>query len=198
MKTIRGIAICVVAALVSGCVATPNLIGEGTAGIAPTKADAILIVVDGKIFDAPAFGSEGRAYLAGLGEGIRDALAGVPTKVVELDEMKFGNPVPSALQAMRPSHTIRLFTESDMVRYGTPISATWQMEVSNVTAASVPASNGKPAGTRYTIKPIYRARADGETCLDSDSLAKKCGAAMGKMFGDTLRAAHVMQIGEGT
>lgn len=133
MKTIGGIATCVVAALVSGCVATPNLIGEGTAGIAPTKADAILIVVDGKVFDAPAFGSEGRAYLAGLGDGIRDALAGVPTKVVELDEMRFVNPVPLALQAMRPSHTIGLFTESDILRYGTPISATWQMEVSNVT-----------------------------------------------------------------
>ncbi|NTX27061.1 hypothetical protein HT746_07930 [Burkholderia pyrrocinia] len=150
------------------------------------------------MFDAPAFGSEGRAYLAGLGEGVRDALAGVPTKVVELDVMKFVNPVPSALQAMRPSHTIRLFTESDMVRYGTPISATWQMGVSNVTSATVPATNDKPAGTRYTIKPIYRARADGEKCLDSDSLAKKCGAAMGEMFGDTLRAAHVMQIGAET
>ncbi|MCA8023654.1 hypothetical protein [Burkholderia metallica] len=49
------------------------------------------------MFDAPTFGSEGRAYLAGLGEGVRDALAGVPTKVVELDVMKFVNPVPAAL-----------------------------------------------------------------------------------------------------
>ncbi|AXF19433.1 hypothetical protein CUJ89_02160 [Burkholderia pyrrocinia] len=122
----------------------------------------------------------------------------MPTKVVELDIMKFVNPVPSALRAMRPSHTIRLFTESDMLRYGTPISATWQMEVSNVTTAPVPATSDKPAGTRYTIKPIYKARADGETCLDSDSLAKKCGTAMGKMFGDALRAAHVMRIGVGT
>ncbi|CAB3763309.1 hypothetical protein LMG29660_04722 [Burkholderia puraquae] len=108
--------------------------------------------------------------------------------------MKFVNPVPSALRAMRPSHTIRLFTESATARYGTAISATWQMEVSNVTTALVPATGDKPGGTRYTMKPIYRARADGETCLDSDSLAKKCGAAMGKLFGDTLRAAHVVQI----
>lgn len=198
MKTLRGLTTCVVAALVSGCVATPNLIGENTAGIAPTEATAILVVVDGKAFDGPAFGSEGRAYLAGLGEGILAALAGVPTKVVELDEMKFVNPVPAALRAMGPSHTIRLFTESEMARYGTPISATWQMEVSNVTTTLVPATGDKPGGTRYTIKPIYKARADGETCLDSDSLAKKCGAAMGKMFGDTLRAAHVVQIGTGT
>ncbi|MDR0244893.1 MAG: hypothetical protein LBJ65_25130 [Burkholderia sp.] len=176
MKTLRGLTTCVVAALVSGCVATPNLIGESTAGIAPTEATAILVVVDGKTFDGQAFGSEGRAYLAGLGEGIQNALTGVPTKVVELDEMKFVNPVPAALQATRPSHTIHLFTESGIARYGTPISATWQMEVSNVTIAPVPATVDKPASTRYTIKPVYKARADGETCLDSDSLAKKCGA----------------------
>jgi len=198
MKTLRALTTCVVAALVSGCVATPNLIGEDTAGIAPTEATAILVVVDGKAFDRPQFGSEGHAYLAGLGEGIQAALAGVPTKVVELDEMKFVNPVPSALQAMRPSHAIRLFTESATVRYSTPISATWQMEVSKVTTALVPATGDKPGGTRYMMKPIYIARADGETCLDSDSLAKKCGAAMGKMFGETLRAAHVVQMGAGT
>ena len=198
MKTMRGIAVCVVAALVSGCVATPNLLGEGTAGATPTQASSILIVVDGRMFDAPSFGKEGRAYLVGLGEGIQGALADVPTKVVELDVMKFVNPVPSALQAMSPSHTIRLFAESDMMRYGTPISATWQMEVSDVTTAPVPATNDKPGGTRYTIKPIYKARANGETCLDSDSLARKCGVAMGKMFGETLRAAHVVRIGTGT
>ncbi|VWC02982.1 hypothetical protein BLA14095_04853 [Burkholderia lata] len=197
LKTLRGLTTCAVAALVSGCVATPNLIGENTAGIAPTEATAILVVVDGKAFDGPAFGSEGRAYLAGLGDGIQAALAGVPTKVVELDEMKFVNPVPAALRAMRPSHTIGLFTESSTVRYGTPISATWQMEVSNVATALVPATGDKPGGTRYTIKPIYKARADGETCLDSDSLAKRCGAAMGKMFGDTLRAAHVVRMSAG-
>ncbi|WP_174987506.1 hypothetical protein [Burkholderia lata] len=197
MKTLRGLTTCAVAALVSGCVATPNLIGENTAGIAPTEATAILVVVDGKAFDGPAFGSEGRAYLAGLGDGIQAALAGVPTKIVELDEMKFVNPVPAALQAMRPSHTIRLFTESATARHGTPISATWQMEVSKVTTALVPATGDKPDGTRYTIKSIYKARADGETCLDSESLAKKCGAAMGKMFGDTLRAAHVVQMSAG-
>lgn len=114
------------------------------------------------MFDAPSFGKEGRAYLVGLGEGIQGALADVPTKVVELDVMKFVNPVPSALQAMSPSHTIRLFTESDMMRYGTPISATWQMEVSDVTTAPVPATNDKLGGTRYTIKPIYKARANGK------------------------------------
>ncbi|RBB35782.1 hypothetical protein DPV79_27610 [Burkholderia reimsis] len=65
-----------VAAPVSGCVATPDLIGENTAGIAPTEATAILVVVDGKAFDRPEYGSEGRAYLAGLGEGIQAALAG--------------------------------------------------------------------------------------------------------------------------
>jgi hypothetical protein len=198
MKALRGLTTCAVAALVSGCVATPNLIGENTAGIAPTEATAILVVVDGKAFDGPAFGSEGRAYLAGLGEGLQAALAGVPTKIVELDEMKFVNPVPAALRAVRPSHTIRLFTESETARHDTPISATWQMEVSNVTTTLVPATGDKPGGTRYTIKPIYKARADGETCLDSDGLAKKCGAAMGKMFGETLRAAHVMQMGAGT
>ena len=198
MKTLRGLTTCVVATLVSGCVATPDLIGENTAGIAPTEATAILVVVDGKAFDRPEYGSEGHAYLAGLGEGIQAALAGVPTRIVELDEMKFVNPVPAALRAMRPSHTIRLFTESGTTRNGTPISATWQMEVSNVMTTLVPATGDKPGGTRYTIKPIYKARADGETCLDSDSFAKKCGAAMGKMFGDTLRAAHVVQMSAGT
>ncbi|MCA8354507.1 hypothetical protein [Burkholderia cepacia] len=65
-----------VAAPVSGCVATPDHIGGNTAGIAPTEATAILVVVDGKAFDRPEYGSEGYAYLAGLGEGIQAALAG--------------------------------------------------------------------------------------------------------------------------
>ncbi|VWM16680.1 hypothetical protein [Burkholderia lata] len=96
------------------------------------------------------------------------------------------------------AHGNRLFTESATVRYSTPISATWQMEVSNVTTALVPATGDKPDGTRFMMKPIYIALADGENCLDSDSLARKCDRAMGKMFGETLRAAHVVQMGAGT
>lgn len=56
------------------------------------------------------------------------------------------------------AHGSRLFTESATVRYSTPISATWQMEVSNVATALVPATGDKPGGTRYTMKPIHIAR----------------------------------------
>ncbi|WP_175023549.1 hypothetical protein [Burkholderia aenigmatica] len=198
MKTLRGMTTCVVAALVSGCVTTPNLVDESVAGITPTHASGILIVVDGKIFDSPSFGSEGRAYLAGLGEGIQGTLTDIPTQLVELDVMKFVDPIPHALDAMHPSHLVRLYTASDLRRNDTPVSATWQMTVSDVKMTPVAPTDEKPAGTRYTFKPIYKARADGDTCVDSDSLAKQCGAAMGKILGDALRAAHVMQIGAGT
>ncbi len=197
MRLLRGFTACAVAAALAGCVIQPDLLEQNSAGAPPTAANRILVVVDSRLFGNPPYGTEGRAYMSGLGSGLQHALADVPSKVVEVDAMAFTNPVPPALQALQPSHAIRVHTVSDLRRADVPIHATWQMDVSSVTTAAIPATEGKPAGTRFTLKPIYKARAEGDTCLDSDGLAYQCGEAMGKLLGDTLRAAHVMQFGAG-
>ncbi|MDN7562286.1 hypothetical protein [Burkholderia orbicola] len=199
MKILQCFAACAITTLVSGCINTPpNLLRESSAGIAPSAAHNILVIVNGTAFDAPIFGSQGPAYLSGLGQGTQEALTNIPTKVIRIDAMEFDNQVQQTITAMRPSHVIRLSTVSELSRRGTPISATWQIDVSNVTATPVPAANGRPANTHFTVQPIYRAQADGETCIDTDSLAKKCGTEMGKLLGNAVRAAHVMLLDPGT
>ncbi|WP_175240813.1 MULTISPECIES: hypothetical protein [Burkholderia cepacia complex] len=199
MKILRCFAACVISSIVSGCIATPpSLLRESSAGVEPTAANGILVIVNGTAFDSPVFGSQGPAYLSGLGEGLQNALTSIPTKVIKLDAMAFDNQVQPAITSMRPSHIIRLSTVSELSRHGTPVTATWQIDVSNVMAMPIPAANEKPAGTRFTLQPIYRAQADGETCLDTDSFAQRCGIAMGKLLGKAVRAAHVIRVDSGT
>lgn len=197
MKILRGLGACCAALALTSCVATPDLLEQNDSGAMPTVASRILIVVDGKIFGAPLFGSEGHAYLSGLGTGLKAALASVPSQVVSVDPMMFGNPVLPALESSRPSHMVRVFTVSNTQRQGFPISAVWQMDVSRVAISAIPPADGKPAGTRIKTTGIYKARAEGDTCLESDSRATKCGEAMGKLLGESLRAAHVVQIESG-
>lgn len=136
--------------------------------------------------------------MSGLGKGMQEALTNIPTKVIRLDAMGFDNQVQPTITAMRPSHVVRLSTVSELSRRGTPISATWQIDVSNVTATPVLAANENPASTHFMVQPIYRAQADGETCIDTDRLAQKCGIEMGKLLGNAVRAAHVMLLTPGT
>nr|WP_175798442.1 hypothetical protein [Burkholderia anthina] len=195
MKILHCFVACVVATLVSGCITTPpDLLRESSAGIAPTTANSILVFVNSTAFDSPPFGTQGPAYLSGLGKGMQEALNGIPTKVIQLDSMGFDNQVRPAITTMRPSHIIRLFPVSVLSRQGTPISVTWQIDVSSMTTTPVSAINVKSASTRFMTQPVYRAQASGETCLDTDSLAQKCGMEMGKLLGDAVRAAHVMLI----
>lgn len=198
MKILRGLVACAFAFALAGCAAPADLLEQNAAGIPPTAAKQILIILDGKIFGAPLFGTEGHAYLTGLGQGLQSALVGIPTTVVVVDPMMMANPVPPALQATRPSHTIRVFTVSDTQRNGFPISAVWQMDVADMTMTAIPAADGKPSGTRFTSKPVYKARAEGDTCLVSDSQATQCGASMGKFLGETLRTAHAVLFDGGS
>lgn len=199
MKILHCFAACAVATLVCGCITTPpDLLRESSAGIAPTTVNNILVIVNGTAFDSPAFGTQGPAYLSGLGTGMQESLNSVPTKVIRFDSMGFDNQIQPTIAAMRPSHIIRLFTVSELSRQGTPVSATWQIDVSRVTTTPVPAADAEPASTRFKVQPIYRAQASGETCLDTDTLAQKCGVEMGKLLGNALRAAHVMLVNPGT
>lgn len=197
MKILRGLAACGAVLALTSCVAAPDLLEQNNAGATPSVARQLLIVVDGKIFGAPLFGTEGHAYLSGLGTGLKSALGAVPSRVVDVDPMMFGNPVLPALEASRPTHVVRVFTVSNTQRQGFPISAVWQMDVSRVAISAIPPADGKPAGTRFKATGIYKARAEGDTCLESDDRAMKCGEAMGKLFGESLLAAHVVQIDAG-
>lgn len=68
--------------------------------------------------------------------------------------------------------------------------AVWQMDVSRVAIATIPSADGKPAGTRFSATLVYKARAEGDTCLESDSRAMKCGGE-GKVVGRfTTRGAR--------
>jgi hypothetical protein len=197
MKLLRGLAACTAVLALTACVAAPDLLEQNNSGATPTVARQLLIVVDGKIFGAPLFGTEGHAYLSGLGTGLKGALGSVPSRVVDVDPMMFGNPVLPALESSRPSHIVRVFTVSDTQRQGFPISAVWQMDVSRVAISTIPPADGKPAGTRFKTTGIYKARAEGDTCLESDDLAMKCGEAMGKLLGESMLAAHVVQVDTG-
>jgi hypothetical protein len=181
-------------AALSACANTPTLIDQNEAGGPPVAAKSILIFVDGRVFDAPLFGTQGRAFLTGLGDGLQGALAGVPTRVVQIDPMQLDNPVPSAFKSAQPTQTIRVATISDRQRNGTPVSAVWQMTVSNVKTTTVAAADGKPARETFQMTPVYKLRAEGDVCLVSDNGAHECGESMGKFLGSTLRAAHAIQL----
>jgi hypothetical protein len=201
MKLSRGIALGVLAVALSGCASAPDLIEQSSApGITPTQVSRVLIVVDGNMFATPLYGRFGRAYMTGLGRGLQEALTGVPSQVVEVDAMSFGNPALSALTATRPSHAIRVYTISSTQRNGTPIDSVWQMNVDDVTispTATAANVSGKPVGIHVQLRSIYRARAEGDTCFDAETLADKCGEAMGKTFGDALRKSHAVLMTEG-
>jgi len=121
----------------------PNLIGESTASIAPTTVNTILIVIDGKMFDcqhsAPGARVSVRSGRGNPGRAERRVDKSRRTGHHEICE-------PGAVGTA--SRTVRLFTESDMVRYGTPISATWQMEVASGTTAG---SRGQRQARRYAL-----------------------------------------------
>lgn len=212
MRFLHRWAAVVLAIALAGCTTPPQFLEQNTAvGVTPSPATRVLIVIDGKMFgDQLAFGSEGEAYLQGLAQGFQQALPEVQSQVVRVgDPMSFGNPVPRAIHALRPSHMIRLWTAS-VTRRGlvvsntgmvapttsdmTPVSAVWEMDAVTVGIGDVP---DRPGTIHVTTRMIYKARTEGDTCTDSDSMATHCGAEMGKFLADTLRAAHVMQFGSG-
>ena len=176
------------------CAETPDLLEQNAASGTPTIAKQVLIVVDDKVFGAPFFGTPGRAYLKGLGTGLQDALPGIATSVVDVDSMGLGNPIPHALYATRPSHVLRVFTVSNKQRNGFPISAVWQLDVNTVAITSRPAADGKPSVTNFGFTPIYKARAEGDTCLESDTSAEKCGVTMGRFLGKAMISGHAVRV----
>jgi hypothetical protein len=203
------------AVALAGCTTPLQMLGQNIAtGVVPTQATQVLIVLDGKVFgEKPTFGSEGQAYLDGLGEGLQQGLPEVQAKVIQIgDPLAFGNPMPGALRQVRPSHVIRVWTASlerqglTMTNTGgaplsagmTPVSAVWEMDATSVTLTDLPATAGKHAALRIATRPIYKMRTRGDTCTDSDTLATRCGVEMGKFMADKLRAAHVMLLGAGS
>ncbi|WP_250512313.1 hypothetical protein [Caballeronia sp. INDeC2] len=59
------------------------------------------------------------------------------------------------------------------------------------------AVNGRPSGTRFDAEPAYEIRAEGDACFSSTARAQECGASMGKVLGEALRAAPVLHIDAG-
>lgn len=195
MKALRLLATCAFATALgalSACTTTPELIRETSAGTTSTVRNEVLIVLSSKVFGATAFGSEGEAYMSGVGAGLQAALAGFPTKIIEVDGMTLGNPLGKAYRADRPSHAISVSTVSFAAHDGIPFSAVWQMDVASLTITDLPGVDGKPNGLRVATTPIYKLRAKGDTCFVTDHQAERCGETMGKMLGAHLLASHVI------
>ncbi len=195
---LRGSILCAATAALTACVSAPELRDQSQAVVAPTPAGKVLIVVDGKMLsDTEMFNPYGDAYMQGLATGLQQALPHVETSVIKVNPMSLGQPVLSAISAQQPAHVIRLWTPSITKHNDMPVRVLWEMDVANAEISKVTRPDGKRV-VRSQTRVIYKARAEGDVCAESDSLANRCGQAMGKLFADTLRTGNVMTLPPGT
>jgi hypothetical protein len=150
----------------------------------------MLVVVQGKVFSNTAdFGSEGSAYLKALASGFQQALPEVRSKVIMKNGAEGNGDQEAAELGLKPTHEVRIGTSMVTRRGATvtsmaPVSAAWQMDVERVYGP-------------FSHTLLYSAVTTGDTCIEGDGLAARCGAEMGKLLADSLRAAHVIQLGNG-
>lgn len=185
--------------VLAGCVGA-SVVDESRRPAQPAKVSSLLIVMDASVFGSDQLHGNGRNYLASMAGVLRDQAGNIPVTVVTVDPMSLDNDLGRAIIANKPSQIMRVHTVSvQSDRYG-PVSATWQLDVENVSQHPA-ASNGASAG-QITVerRPIYRVRVSGPTCssvLAIESVVRGCGAKVGQAFVDRLRESHVMTPNNG-
>lgn len=195
MKTIKRLAALIMPPFVlAGCVGA-SVVSESKLPAHQAKVSSLLIVMDSSVFAGEQFHGNGKPYLAAMADVLRDQAGNIPVTVVTVDPMSLENDVGRAIIANKPSQIMVVHTVSlQSNRYG-PVSATWQLDIEDVSQHSV-VSNGAPTGqTSVSRRPIYRVRVSGLTCmglLSIESVVRGCGAKVGQTFVDRLREAHVM------
>jgi hypothetical protein len=204
MKTFFRLAAVAAALALTSCASGPQLLDQNISEAPPESADRIVIVLAQGSYTNPLYGEQGRSYLKGLHAGLESAFSDVPTNIADFDSLTLSDEIPQLLEDTRPSHLIYVFPVSALTRGSLPITATWEVDVYSTTPVTMFPSDVRsrieshmkyfPSLSRRRFTPIYKANVEGDVCLSSDSDAKQCGDAIGKLLGESVRAANVMKI----
>lgn len=195
MKTRTVLALAFLVAASAACASDPRVLDqhpfEEASATPPSK---MLIVVDSKALADPRVHDEIQAYTTGMAAAVQDALAPIPAQFLDITGTATSRPAGGKLLELRPSHLIRLVPAGSGSVNGLPVSYTWTLELADVSITRFPAAYGRPSGTSVKTIPTYEIRAEGDACFSTVRHAQECGAAMGKVLGETLRAAPGLHL----
>lgn len=186
---------------VAGCSTVPTLTNETKIATPTAAMKSVLIEINESGYDNFGMGRSGRDYMEAMGTAFRGTLPpDIPARIISIDGMALDNPEGRALDETHPNYIMRLHPLSISTVQGTSRTV-WQLDVSQVTIAQsvTTGPHGKPiTRTHYTIRPVYRSRANGrvvrEALLVSAATVRQRGAEMGKTLGEALNAAQVLGV----
>ncbi|WP_106857592.1 hypothetical protein [Caballeronia novacaledonica] len=183
----------------ASCASDPRVLDrQELEGFSTKPATKLLIVVSSKAVSDPRVNVEIEAYKNAMTAAVQTALRPVPAQLVDITSSNSSNPLSQTLFDFRPSHVIQISPAGSSSVNGFPVGYTWRLEVSDVSITRFAAEGGKPSGTSIKRIPAYEMKAEGDACFLTTRQAKECGASMGKLLGEALRAAPVLQIEAGT
>ncbi|WP_250499054.1 hypothetical protein [Caballeronia sp. GAWG1-5s-s] len=198
-RTIRTLALALTAFATAACASDPRLLDQHALyESAKRPATKVLIVVDSKAVSDPTLTDEIHAYTQSMSEAVQEALTPMLTQLLDSTATTDSRPPAKTLIDMRPSHLIRIAPSASSSVNGMPVRYTWVLEVADVSIRRFAAIDGKPSGTSIKTIPIYEMRAEGDACFLTARRAQECGAAMGKLLGETLRAAPESPFSSGS
>ncbi|MDR5853767.1 hypothetical protein P9239_15265 [Caballeronia sp. LZ062] len=198
-RTIRTLALALTAFATAACASDPRLLDQhALKESAMTPATKVLVVLDSKALSDPTLTDEIHAYTNGMTKAVQDRLAPVRTELLDLTATTANRPAATTLVAMSPSHLITIAPAASSSVNGMPVRYTWVLQVADVSITRFPAIGGKPSGISIKTIPIYDMHAEGDACFLSARRAQECGTAMGKLLGDTLRAAPDLPFNSGS